>query len=482
MNTRAIKFALKSPLLDAFSIALTIKPFRRAVLGAINSDLREFYMKKGPRPQKVQEDKAAMAAAVINSLDKGIGDGRFSRTTLKKSLLPFSKMLFYTNEAKSNFQKRYNIEAPGFLTISPGAFCNLKCKGCYANSSAALKQKLDYDTVTRIIHEQKEYWGSHFTVISGGEPLLWESNDKTVFDLAKEHNDTYFQIFTNGVLLTPSMAKKFAEVGNITPGISVEGFEEETDARRGRGVYRRILHGFRHLREVGVPFGISVTVTRDNAEQVMSEEFLDYYLNVQGAHYIWLFQYMPIGRSVNLDFMVSPEQRLYMYKKTWELIREKKMFIADFWNCGTATDGCISAGIRNGYIYIDWNGNVMPCVFNPFFIHNIKDIYARGGTLNDALFSDFFKGIRKWEWSYVLDTPPDRMGNAITPCAIRDHYDMMNDLVHRTGARLSDEQSDLAVKGPEFGQCLINYGRRVAAVTDEVWQKEYLDPERNGTH
>jgi MoaA/NifB/PqqE/SkfB family radical SAM enzyme len=480
MNTKAIKFALRGPFIDLFSMALTIKPFRKAVLASIDANLRNFYLKKGPRPQKVQEDKAAMATAVINSIDRGIGDGRFSRSALRKSLVPFSKLLFYNDETKNNFKQRYNTDAPGFLTISPGAFCNLSCKGCYANSSKALKQKLDYDTVSRIIREQKEYWGSHFTVISGGEPLLWESNDKNIFDLAREHEDTYFQIFTNGVMLTPATARKFADVGNITPGISVEGFEEETDSRRGHGVYRRILHGFRHLREVGVPFGISVTVTRENAEQVMSEEFLEYYLNLQGAHYIWMFQYMPIGRSVNLDSMVSPEQRLHLYKKTWELVRQRKMFIADFWNCGTATDGCISAGIRNGYIYIDWNGNVMPCVFNPFFIHNIKEIYAKGGTLNDALFSDFFKGIRKWEHSYVLDTPPESMGNAIIPCAIRDHFDMMHELVRQTGAKLSDEQADLATRGREVGQNLLSYGKRIAEVTNDVWQKEYLDPERTG--
>jgi MoaA/NifB/PqqE/SkfB family radical SAM enzyme len=480
MKTQAIKFALRGPFVDVFSLALMLKPFRRAVLSAIESSLRNFYLKKGPRPRKVQEDKAAMASAVINSIDRGIGDGRFSRSTLRKSLLPFSKLLFYNEEIKNNFRERYNTDAPGFLTISPGAFCNLSCKGCYANSSAALKQKLDYDTVSRIVREQKECWGSHFTVISGGEPLLWQSDGKTIFDLADEHNDTYFQIFTNGVTLTPSMAQKFADVGNITPGISVEGFEEETDARRGHGVYRRILHGFRHLREVGVPFGVSVTVTSENAEKVMSEEFLDYYLNIQGAHYIWIFQYMPIGRSVNLESMVSPEQRFSMYKKTWELIRERKMFIADFWNCGTATDGCISAGVRNGYIYIDWNGNVMPCVFNPFYVHNIKEIYAKGGTLNDALFSEFFKGIRKWEHSYVLDTSPDHMGNAIIPCAIRDHFDMMNELVRQTGAKLSDEQADLATKSQEVRQNLLDYGKQVAKVTNGVWQKEYLDPERNG--
>jgi hypothetical protein len=53
--------------------------------------------------------------------------------------------------------------------------------------------------------------------------------------------------------------------------------------------------------EEGVPFAISVTVTGENANQVMSDDFFDYYLDKQWAHYIWIFQYLSIGSSVNLD-------------------------------------------------------------------------------------------------------------------------------------------------------------------------------------
>lgn len=64
--------------------------------------------------------------------------------------------------------------------------------------------------------------------------------------------------------LLDEFAARLAEAGNITPAISVEGFETETDTRRGEGVHGRIMKAFDALRRHGVPFGVSATATRHN--------------------------------------------------------------------------------------------------------------------------------------------------------------------------------------------------------------------------
>ena len=138
------------------------------------------------------------------------------------------------------------------------------------------------------------------------------------------------------------MAAQIAEVGNLTPAISVEGFEAETDERRGEGVFKKILEAMANLREVGVPFGISVTATRSNAEQVVSDEFVNFYFEQQGAVYGWMFQYMPIGRSITLDMMVTPEQRKWMFEREKHIIHEKHVFLPDFWNGGAVLGGCLA--------------------------------------------------------------------------------------------------------------------------------------------
>ena len=172
-------------------------------------------------------------------------------------------------------------------------------------------------------------------------------------------------MYTNSTLIDREAARRMAELGNITPAISVEGWEKETDERRGAGVFRKIQRAMENLREAGVPFGVSVTGTRKNAETVLSDEFMDYYFRQQGAVYGWLFQYMPIGRSFDVDLMVTAEQRKWMLEKELRLIFERDLFLIDFWNGGPMSLGCISAGRSGGYFYIDWNGNVAPCVFFP---------------------------------------------------------------------------------------------------------------------
>lgn len=480
MNKKTLRRALKSPYRDFISTMLTFGVIRKPILSVVDKSLFKNYPKfnRYNRPIKVQEDKASIVSSMLHAVDRGLSQGTISRNVWRKFFMSFASIYAYDDGRAETFAKEYGIDPPGFLTISPAALCNLKCSGCYANSSSEKKRKLEYKTVSKIIREQKELWGSNFTVISGGEPLLWTDEGKAVFDLAKEHSNTFFLMYTNGTLITPEMAQKFAEVGNITPAISVEGFEEETDKRRGKGVHKKIIQALENLKNAGVPYGISVTITRENVETIMSDNFFDYYLNKQGALYCWMFQYMPIGRDVSFDSMITPEQRISLYKKTWELIRKEKMFIADFWNCGTTSNGCISAGIHGGYLYIDWNGNVMPCVFNPYYTHNINEIYANGGTLNDALFSPLFEGIRKWQDGYAFKTTPDQMGNVIAPCAIRDHFEMLYPLLCESGAKGADEQAEQAINDDNFRDRLLEYGKHFDNLSNNIWEHEYLEPER----
>jgi len=182
------------------------------------------------------------------------------------------------------------------------------------------KVMLPYSTVDRMIQEQQSLWGSRFTVLSGGEPSLWQSEGKGFPDLVRSHPGHFFLVYTNETAITESVAERLADLGNLTPTISVEGFREETDARRGTGVYDRILKTFEYLRRFGVPFGISVRAPTDNTNLLMNREVIDFCLGEQGALYSWIFQYMPIGREFHLERMLSPKQRLRMLQGTWRCI------------------------------------------------------------------------------------------------------------------------------------------------------------------
>ena len=260
----------------------------------------------------------------------------------------------------------------------------------------------------------------------------------------------------------------------MLPAISVEGWQERTDARRGEGIFQRVLATMGQLREKQVPFGISLTATRKNVEEILSDEFVDF-LQGQGALFGFTFQYMPIGRSFTLDLMVTPEQRLWMWRRSWEVVRSRRMFLADFWNSGTVCDGCLSAGGHGGggYFYIDWIGSVSPCVFLPYAPVNIRDVYAQGGTLNDAWSHPFFRRLRQWQMNYKA-----KDGNGLAPCPNRDHHSDLQRLLLEYKPKPIDANAAAALLDEDYARGLDEYDAAWGSVTAGVWQEYYLHGSR----
>jgi MoaA/NifB/PqqE/SkfB family radical SAM enzyme len=473
---------VSGPLIALTELAIRNKTIRRSFLKVAKKKLYEEVVVKNvtQRPRQVQEEKYIMMRNMLDSMDRLFQENRISKQALNGLLkILVGEILLNDIERRKKAYQEKREAFPGFLTISPTKACNLCCKGCYAASSSKDQAKLDYEVFHRIIDEKTRFWRSHFTVISGGEPFLYQDKGKGILDIARDHSDNYFLVYTNGTLIDRTTAAEMAEVGNITPAISVEGLEEETDFRRGKGVHRRILRAFENLRVFGVPFGISVTATKHNAELVVSDQFIDFYFSKQGAVYAWIFQYMPIGRKYDVNLMITPEQRLYMLQREGHFIRDRGVFIADFWNSGPVSNGCIAAGRDGGYFYIDWNGDVMPCVFFPYTMDNIVEIYRRGEDLNAVLNSPLFEAIRRWQEEYSYMKPAHQVGNQIIPCPIRDHYGRANDVVKNCRAKPADEAAEDALGDEEYCQAMICYGQRVSLLTDGYWDQKYIAPERS---
>ena len=203
---------------------------------------------------------------------------------------------------------------------------------------------------------------------------------------------------------------------------------------------------------------------------------IKFYFDEQGAVYEWLFQYMPIGRGVEVDHQVSPELRTKMWSREQEIVRKERLFFADFWNGGTFSSGCIAGGrTEGGYLYIDWNGNIYPCVFVPFWKDNVHDLKKQGKTLTDALFSDLFKGVRDWQLSYNFMCKPDVRGNEIRPCFIRDHHKEAHDLFIKTGAKPGYPSAAICLHDQDYYNKMIQYDEKLAELLDPIWEEQYLE-------
>jgi len=476
---------------------LSNKKIRRKLIDKIENWIVDIADKGYDRPRIVYEQRKELGIALLESFDRVFNS--LAKNVKKKFFENF--ILNYAlkgYEARRKFIEQEKIYPPGFITISPTNVCNLRCKGCYAGDIYK-PETLDFEVFDWIIKEMKEEFGSYFIVISGGEPFMYKDKKtkKTLIDILEKHNDTYFMTYTNGTMINKDIAKKLAQLGNFSPAISVEGFEKETDDRRGKGVYKKIIRAMDNLKEEGVIFGISVTPTRYNADLLISDDFIDFFMKEKGAMYMWMFQYMPIGRNPSMDLLVTPEQRVKMYNKIWQKVRDEKLFIGeqrvkmynkiwqkvrdeklfigDFWNSGMASDGCMSAARGGGYFYILWTGEITPCVFVPFKdknneLNNVYNIYKNNKTLTDAINSDFFKAIRQWQDDYWRNKPAHKCGNLLMPCIIRDHSKEFENLAKEYAVPI--DEGAKAYMGLIHAGKMPEYNKKLAELTDPMWKKE----------
>jgi len=340
-------------------------------------------------------------------------------------------MNFFVNSAlmgiprQFELMKELDVWVPWTILIDPTSACNLSCVGCWAGKYKK-SDSLDVDTINRIIAEAKEM-GIYFIVLSGGEPTVYPH----LFEIFRKNPDVGFMMYTNGTLIDDKMADKMLEVGNVSPAISLEGFRESTDARRGKGVYDKIMAAMDRLRERGIIFGISVTVTKYNANELFEkDEFVDHVID-KGAIYGWSFHYIPIGKSPDLDLMITPEQREMLAYRVPEIRVRKPFFLADFWNDGTFTGGCIAGGRR--YFHINAKGDVEPCAFVHFAIDNIKN-----KNLKEVLQNPLFKAYQKRQ-------PFGE--NLMAPCPIIDHPYALRSIVLESGARPTHPGAETVLTG-----------------------------------
>ncbi len=342
-------------------------------------------------------------------------------------------------------ERQQGLHVPFFFVVSPTMACNLRCYGCYAGMYHQ-DHGLDRDTLDRIFTEAKEL-GIYFLTISGGEPFI----RKDLLDLFEKHNDMFFQTYTNGTLIDPA---RLAELGNVFPAISVEGYEEETDARRGKGTYARIMEVMDGLREEGVAFGFSCTATRQNVELVSSDEFVEFYRE-KGCILGWYFTYIPIGRKPDVSLMPTPQQRNHLRRRVREIRVSHDIMVGDFWNDGLLVGGCIAGG--RYYFHINSNGDVEPCVFVHFAVDNI-----RRKSLGQVLGSDFFEAIQSKQ-------PYDR--NLLRPCMIIDCPHILRQVVAEAGAHPTHDGAETIIT--KLKDFLDRYASEYGELADAALIEEY---------
>ena len=374
-------------------------------------------------------------------------------TDVDPSVFDILAVNFFVNSAMAGWpkqqemRKKYNCNIPWTILLDPTSACNLHCTVCWA-AEYGNKLNLTFDEIDNII-EQGKALGVYMYIYTGGEPLV---RKKDIIRLCEKHDDCVFLCFTNATLIDEDFANEMLRVKNFVPSISLEGFEEATDGRRGNGVYQKVIDAIELLKRKKLVYGISACYTSANFDSITSEEFYDKLIDL-GVYFIWYFHYMPVGNDASPALLPTPEQRTETYRRIRHFRATKPLFAMDFQNDAEFVGGCIAGGRR--YLHINANGDIDPCVFVHYSDSNIRE-----KTLLEALQSPMLMAYH--------DGQPFN-DNMLRPCPMLENPEKLRAMVAASGAHSTDLQS------PESADHLCSKCDQYAAnwkpAAEKIWQK-----------
>ena len=308
----------------------------------------------------------------------------------------------------ARFQKRQKKGEffPAFNFISVTDDCNLHCQGCWVVGKET-NSRLKPEQVDRIIDDTKKM-GSYFFGILGGEPLLY----KPLPEIFQKHSDCYFQLFTNGTLITPEVAETLRQCANVTPLISFEGDEQVADVRRGgKNVYQLANVGIENCTKAGLVTGVAISVCKSNLKMAMSPEFIKSLIDM-GVAYLWYYIYRPVGQQ--------PEYQLALSK---DEIRELRQHIVDarliysiaiidtYWDADGNGICPAASGLSH---HINASGFVEPCPIIQFATENVDEKPLDRLYAESVFLGDFRKQVQQKTKGCVLMEDPQWLAGFIS--------------------------------------------------------------------
>lgn len=300
---------------------------------------------------------------------------------------------------------------PPFLFISVISGCQLRCQGCWVDVAAESK-RLSLDEMNRIVGDAKKHGNSYFGIL-GGEPFLHPQ----LLDLFAAHPDCYFQVFTNGQLITDDVASKLRALGNVTPLISIEGTEVASDERRGRQrVLSKTLAGLEACRRNRLIIGVATSVCASNVDLV-SEPWLRRLIEL-GVHYVWFHTYRVVGPKPAPELALTPQQVLDIRRFVVKMRSKLPIAIVDaYWDDKGEALCPMATGVSH---HISPYGDIEPCPIIQFARETVRDDRGVYETIKDSAFLRDFR---------------EAAASATRGCVVLERPDLVRDLVAKHGAR-----------------------------------------------
>jgi MoaA/NifB/PqqE/SkfB family radical SAM enzyme len=277
----------------------------------------------------------------------------------------------------------------------------------------APSKRLSLDDLNRIVGDAKRHGNSYFGIL-GGEPFLHPE----LLTFFGQHPDCYFQVFTNGQLITAPVARELRRLANVTPLISIEGTETVSDERRGRSrVLERTLAGLEQCRRHKLLFGVATSVCQTNIDELVTEAWLRRLIGM-GVHYVWFHTYRVIGPDPSPELALRPEQVVAVRRFIVQMRARLPIVIVDaYWDDRGEALCPMATGISH---HISPYGDVEPCPIIQFAKETVRDGASFVETVTDSAFLRDFRSTA---------------AKTTRGCIVLERPDLVRALVQRHGAR-----------------------------------------------
>ena len=291
-------------------------------------------------------------------------------------------------------QFQYGLQAPICLTWELTYACNLSCVHCLSSSGRRDPGELTTAECLAVIDELQRMQ-VFYVNIGGGEPTV-RPDFWALLEYATGR-DVGVKFSTNGVKITPEIARRLAGHDYVDVQISLDGATAEVnDAVRGLGSYDVALRAMRNLADAGFAgFKISVVMTRHNVGQL--DEFKAI-ADGFGAQ-LRITRLRPSGRGAAVWDELHPTAAQQRELYDWLSAHGTDVLTGDSFfhlnGYGTALPGLNLCGAGRVVCLIDPVGDVYAC---PFAIHPsflAGNVRGPGGFAAVWRHSELFRDLRR---------------------------------------------------------------------------------------
>lgn len=275
-----------------------------------------------------------------------------------------------------------HIPINGTFELSP--VCNFACKMCYVRKTpqevrAHDRPQVTMDTWLRIAREAREQ-GLLYLLLTGGEPFLWPD----FWELYEELSRMGFLISvnTNGSLIDDAAIERLRAMPPMRVNITLYGASEETyeSLCQTRGVFTRVDHAIRGLKNAGIQVKLNCSLTPHNARDL--EAMVRYAEQMHLVLEVATYMFPPLRRdseAVGQNDRFTPAEAAYYQLKRYRLQQGDERYrkflehvvagvippLGLDESCVDPVDGRIRCRAGSASFWVTWDGWMTPCGMMP---------------------------------------------------------------------------------------------------------------------